>query len=104
MRDNERIEKICIALANYWQDKPDLRLGQVLNKLLYENKKQTTELSHIIHTEDDVWLQWLKKDLGEFNEEPEQKLKYDNKFISMIKYKKYGTHKPIILIDEDTNE
>jgi uncharacterized protein YihD (DUF1040 family) len=50
MRDPNRIPEIIQFLAQYWQENPDLRLGQIIG-----NARIT------YHTEDDVALEKLRE-------------------------------------------
>lgn len=56
MRDKNRIRPFCEELARLWEQKPDLRFGQIIASLPYVNKRSSDmfyleddEMTEVIH-------------------------------------------------------
>lgn len=62
MRDPARIEKTISLLKAYWEENPDLRLGQILENI--------SAISHktCFYMEDEVIINFLAKQLEEKKE------------------------------------
>jgi uncharacterized protein YihD (DUF1040 family) len=56
-RDPSRIELVLNALREYWNENPDLRLGQILENISSRSSKPT------FYLEDDILLEHLNSSL-----------------------------------------
>lgn len=70
MRDKNRIRPFCEELARLWEQKPDLRFGQIIASLPYVNKRS----SDMFYLEDDEMTEVIHR---HFDENPKKKADAD---------------------------
>lgn len=66
MRDVNRIDRICDALAKAWKCYPDQRFGQFLSNYIGEICHKH-DVSDIFFPEDTEWENWLNEFAKEHN-------------------------------------
>lgn len=68
MRDPNRINRVCKALAEAWMCYPDQRFGQFLSNYFGEICRKH-DVNDIFFPEDDEWKEWFKEFAKENKEE-----------------------------------
>lgn len=79
MRDPRRIKQVLKKLEKVWKKNPDLRLGQLVFALSTHSNETWEAHPQLFYTEDEIWTQWLNKELKREMESRQESGKLDPK-------------------------